>query len=305
MVHSTRNCNFASQKVHRVHLAEKVKQSERKCDDDLEISMAETVEVEYEVGDMVWAKVKSHPWWPGLIFNEEWAVPSVCKRKKVGHVLVAFFGDSSYGWFHPKELLPFETHYVEKSKQTKAPAFLDAVEDAEVEISWRAELGLACLCHNLLSLTPINYFGWFYSVNLKGYDSSGVYSMKQIQSARDGFQPAAALSFVRQMALMPGEKMQQNVDWIKNVATVCAYRKAVFEEIDEMHVLSLVEESEKLTKSFVDLEEQEEEVPFQGLNDHFSHVHCILLNASSNKFPLSLFILISYTFFARLIQLFC
>ncbi|CAI9778717.1 unnamed protein product [Fraxinus pennsylvanica] len=47
----------------------------------------------YQVGDMVWGKVKSHPWWPGFIHNEAFATPSVRRTKHEGHVLVAFFGD--------------------------------------------------------------------------------------------------------------------------------------------------------------------------------------------------------------------
>ncbi|TKY52241.1 DNA mismatch repair protein Msh6 [Spatholobus suberectus] len=60
----------------------------------------------FEVGDMVWGKVKSHPWWPGHVYNEAFASAAVRRTKREGHVLVAFFGDSSYGWFEPSELIP-------------------------------------------------------------------------------------------------------------------------------------------------------------------------------------------------------
>ncbi|KAI4295174.1 hypothetical protein MLD38_040554 [Melastoma candidum] len=83
----------------------------------------------YNVGDMVWGKVKSHPWWPGHIFNEAFASSTVRKSRRDGSVLVAFFGDSSYGWFDP-ELIPFETNFAEKSKQTTSRAFTKAVEEA-------------------------------------------------------------------------------------------------------------------------------------------------------------------------------
>ncbi|CAH1432505.1 unnamed protein product [Lactuca virosa] len=36
----------------------------------------------YEVGDMVWGKVKSHPWWPGHVFNEEFATTFVRRSKR-------------------------------------------------------------------------------------------------------------------------------------------------------------------------------------------------------------------------------
>lgn len=281
MVYIMRNDNFAAQNVPAENLAEKHREVKGGDSDELEDIVAGAVEVKYEVGDMVWAKVKSYPWWPGQIFKEDWAVPSVRKTKKEGHVLVAFFGDSSFGWFDPKELLPFDPHYVEKSKKTKSPAFLDAVEDAEDEVSRRAALGLACPCNNLLSMRPINYFDCFYAVGIKGYDSSGVYSLKQMRSARDEFQPVVTLSFMRQLALMPGGKLQQNVDWIKNVAMVCAYRMAVFEEIDETCLLSYADQSENLSNSVINMEEQQEEVPYEGLNYHFSQYYVMYFLCSS------------------------
>ncbi|KAJ6305908.1 hypothetical protein OIU78_021274 [Salix suchowensis] len=38
----------------------------------------------FEVGDMVWGKVKSHPWWPGHIFNEAFASSSVRRTRREG-----------------------------------------------------------------------------------------------------------------------------------------------------------------------------------------------------------------------------
>lgn len=77
----------------------------------------------HEVGDMVWGRVESHPWWPGQIFDEAFACPSVCNTKKKCHVLVAFYGDNSYGWFEPGELIPFDPHFTEKSKQINTRIF--------------------------------------------------------------------------------------------------------------------------------------------------------------------------------------
>nr|XP_023902112.1 uncharacterized protein LOC112013958 [Quercus suber]POE48493.1 isoform 2 of putative oxidoreductase glyr1 [Quercus suber] len=190
--------------------------------------------VKYEVGDMVWGKVKSYPWWPGQIFDEAFAVLSVRRTKKKGHVLVAFFGDSSYGWLNVKELIPFDPHYAEKSMQTNAKAFVSAVEDAENEACRRAALGLECRCRGPSNFRPVDARG-FYAVDVGGYEPHGVYSMEQIRRARDEFFPLEMLSFVWQMALMPCSKLQGNVDWIKSMAKVLAYRMAVFEESDETY----------------------------------------------------------------------
>lgn len=188
----------------------------------------------FEIGDMVWGKVKSHPWWPGYIFNASFAPPDVRRTKKEGHVLVAFLGDSSYGWFLPDELIPFDPSYLEKSKQTTAKNFVKAVDEAEDEVSRRAALGLTCCCRN-----PKNfrYFGFpgYLRVDVPGYERGAEYSMEQIDSARDSFVPEDMMSFLQQLALSPQSELREGVDFIRNKARLLAYRKAVFEEFDETY----------------------------------------------------------------------
>ncbi|KAL2491942.1 Tudor/PWWP/MBT superfamily protein [Abeliophyllum distichum] len=188
----------------------------------------------YEVGDMVWGKVKSHPWWPGFIYNEAFATPSVRRTKHEGHVLVAFFGDGSYGWFEPAELIPFEKNFAEKSRQTLSRSFLKAVEEAVDEVSRRRGLGLVCRCRNEFNLWPTSVEGYSV-VDVAGYEQGAVYSTSQIEKARDSFRPREILAFVQQLALKPLADEYWMLDFIKNKATVFAYRKALFEEYDETY----------------------------------------------------------------------
>ncbi|XP_009412088.2 PWWP domain-containing protein 1 [Musa acuminata AAA Group] len=188
----------------------------------------------FELGDMVWGKVKSHPWWPGHIFSEAFASPSVRRTKGEGHVLVAFFGDSSYGWFDPAELIPFDPHYAEKSKQTTLRPFVKAVEEAADETSRREALAVTCYCRNTVNIRPARVPGYFY-VDVPGFEPGGVYSSKQINSTRDKFSPEKALAFVLQTALDPLAGDQASIDQIKNIAMMFAYRRAVFEEFDETY----------------------------------------------------------------------
>ncbi|XP_022718205.1 uncharacterized protein LOC111276713 [Durio zibethinus] len=187
-----------------------------------------------EVGDMVWGKVKSHPWWPGHIFNEAFASPSVRRTRREGHVLVAFFGDSSYGWFDPAELVPFDRHFMEKSQQTNLRTFVKAVEEAMDEANRRRGLGLACKCRNPYNFRPTNVQGYF-AVDVPDYEPNGVYSVKQIRNARNSFKTGETLSFVKQLASAPGACDQQSIEFFKNKATVFSFRKAVFEEFDETY----------------------------------------------------------------------
>lgn len=193
----------------------------------------ETVGYGFKIGDMVWAKVKSHPMWPGFIYNEAFATPSVRRGKHKGHVLVAFFGDGSYGWFQPTELVPFEENFAEKSKQTTSRSFLNAVEEAMDELSRRSSLGLACRCRNEFNFWPSTVEGYF-SVDV-GDPEPGVYDSSQISKARGSFQTREMLSFVQLMALEPRNENRCTIDFIQNKAIVLAYRKAQFEEFDETY----------------------------------------------------------------------
>ncbi|XWS24867.1 hypothetical protein CRYUN_Cryun27aG0021800 [Craigia yunnanensis] len=188
----------------------------------------------FEVGDMVWGKVKSHPWWPGHIFNEAFASPSVRRTRREGHVLVAFFRDSSYGWFDPAELISFDCHFMEKSQQTNSRTFVKAVEEAMDEASRRRGLGLACKCRNPYNFRPTNVQGYF-AVDVPDYEPNGVYSVNQIRNARNSFKPSETLSFVKQLASAPEACDQQSIEFFKNKATVFSFRKAVFEEFDETY----------------------------------------------------------------------
>ncbi|XP_031484885.1 PWWP domain-containing protein 1-like [Nymphaea colorata] len=188
----------------------------------------------FQPGDMVWGKVKSHPWWPGHVFCETFASAPVRRTKREGYLLVAFFGDSSYGWFDPDELVPFEPHFAEKSKQTSSRNFMRAVEEAVDEACRRCALGLACCCRNPNMFRPSHVEGYF-AVDVVDYEAGGVYSERQIKEARDNFKPVECLSFVQQLALTPRSTDHQSLGSIKSIATVLSYRRAVFIEFDETY----------------------------------------------------------------------
>lgn len=185
----------------------------------------------YEIGDMVWGKVKSHPWWPGHIYSESFASSSVRRTKREGHVLVAFFGDNSYGWFDPAELIPFEPNFAEKSKQTSSRTFFKAVEEAVDEVNRRSSMALSCRCRNPFNFWPTDVDGYFVAYE------AGIYSASQIKKARDNFQPGVMIDFVKQLACSPMSRINEmdSINFIQNKAIVLSFRKAVFEEFDETY----------------------------------------------------------------------
>ncbi|XP_047337968.1 PWWP domain-containing protein 1-like [Impatiens glandulifera] len=191
----------------------------------------------YEVGDLVWGKVKSHPWWPGHIYSDTFASPAVRRTKRPGHYLVAFFGDSSYGWFPTEELVPFEPNFDEKSQQTNSRNFVKAVEEAVDEIRRRSGMGLSCRCRNTYNFRPTKFEGYF-SVDINGHELGGIYSMNQIEKARDLLQPKKTLDNIKIAAQMPLDVDYHDIRVIHNNAATFAYRRSVYEEFDETYALA-------------------------------------------------------------------
>ncbi|KAM3378120.1 PWWP domain-containing protein 1 [Capsicum galapagoense] len=185
----------------------------------------------FEMGDMVWGKVKSHPWWPGHIYNEAFATPSVRRSKREDCILVAFYGDSSYGWFDPDDLVHFEPTFAEKSLQTHVKNFIKAVEEGVDEVGRRSALGLVCHCRKKYRLRAVSVNG-FFAVDFSDLERNCTYSASQIKKARERFQPKETLDFVKKLALKPRSKVRQDLDFVKKKATTLAFRKAAFEEDD-------------------------------------------------------------------------
>ena len=83
----------------------------------------------FVVGDLVWAKMKGFPPWPGrvVIPIKSMKRPAV---KKVMHPIY-FFGSENYAWIEDNNVLNFHEHKKTLSKQSKTTAFLDAVKAIE------------------------------------------------------------------------------------------------------------------------------------------------------------------------------
>ncbi|KAI3979392.1 hypothetical protein MKX01_001584 [Papaver californicum] len=103
---------------------------------------------EYSASDLVWGKVKSHPWWPGQIFDPQAASKLAKKHQKHDRkrLLVAYFGDQTFAWNVASSLKPFEAHFSQMEKQTDMEEFRFAIGSALEEISRRVQRGLVCSC---------------------------------------------------------------------------------------------------------------------------------------------------------------
>ncbi|KAL4570258.1 hypothetical protein LXL04_025910 [Taraxacum kok-saghyz] len=191
---------------------------------------------QFNVGDIVWAKLHGHPWWPSIIYNEALTTPQVQETKKEGFFLVSFFGDNSYIWLNPKNLLHFQSNFRSHSNRSNSPLFIKAVNEAVYETNHRAAIGLTCPCLYYSSYRPSQVEG-FLEVDLNGYSSGGVYSVKQINGFRQEFEPVQTLSFVQILAL-DSINVNQDLNFSKEVARVLAFRKAKYAEVDEPYFVA-------------------------------------------------------------------
>lgn len=101
---------------------------------------------QFRVGDFVWGKIKSHPWWPGRVYDPSNASDYAKKVKQRDKILVAYFGDSTFAWCNPSQLSPFEENFVEMFKQSNSKSFVNAVKEAVDEVGRLVDLKMTCAC---------------------------------------------------------------------------------------------------------------------------------------------------------------
>lgn len=124
----------------------------RECTMEMDEGNVDSYEVEYmedhrySVGDLVWGKIKSHPWWPGQIYDPSHASESAMKYNQKDRLLVAYFGDGSFAWCLPSQLIPFAQYFEDMSKQSTSKTFVNAVQEAVDEIGRLVELEMTCPC---------------------------------------------------------------------------------------------------------------------------------------------------------------
>ncbi|KAI3687923.1 hypothetical protein L1987_81627 [Smallanthus sonchifolius] len=116
-----------------------------KVSDENEV-INEVKEGEYKVADIVWAKVKNYPWWPGQIFDPSSSTDKAKKYSNKKGFLVGYFGDQTFAWNKPSNLKPFRKNFCKLEKQGNSKAFFHAVDCALDEVSRRVDFGLACSC---------------------------------------------------------------------------------------------------------------------------------------------------------------
>ncbi|KAG6395942.1 hypothetical protein SASPL_142076 [Salvia splendens] len=103
----------------------------------------------FRAGDLVWAKIKSQPWWPAQVYDPRDASELALKHSREGCVLVCLFGDGSCSWCLPLQLVPLVENLDRMWSERPSRSFEQAVHRAFDEIGRLMELKILCRCISL------------------------------------------------------------------------------------------------------------------------------------------------------------
>lgn len=199
-------------------------------------------EGEFSSSDLVWGKVRSHPWWPGQIFDHSDASDKAMKYYKKDRFLVAYFGDRTFAWNDSTVLKPFRAKFSQIEKHTNSEAFNNALTCALEEVSRRVELGLACSC------TPHDIYK---KIECQIVENAGI---KKESSKRRGmdktalvssFEPDKLIDYVRLLAKSPyDENDKMDLVMAKAQLLSCARYKGYRQLSEYQFCGNLIEDSD-------------------------------------------------------------
>lgn len=181
-----------------------------------------TAKVKISDSDLVWAKVRSHPWWPGQVFDASAATDKAKKYFKKGSFLVTYFGDCTFAWNDASRLKPFRQHFSQMAKQSSLPDFIDAIDFALEEVSRRIEFGLACSCISKEVYQKIKTQN-IINPGIRE-DSSSIYGGDKVSSAIF-FEPANLVEYVKRLACSPSYDATDALQLVSQRARLLAFNR--------------------------------------------------------------------------------
>ncbi|KAL5202484.1 hypothetical protein ABZP36_013436 [Zizania latifolia] len=156
---------------------------------------------DFRVSDLVWGKVRSHPWWPGEIFDPSDASDLALKHQKKDSHLVAYFGDNTFAWCDESQLKPFVANYSQMEKQSGSDAFVSSVNYALEELSRRILSGMSCSCLP----EELSDNGMSYMVENAGLKDGVTCSAVNRSEILSCFSQENLLDYIKSLALFPGQ----------------------------------------------------------------------------------------------------
>ncbi|XP_059299976.1 uncharacterized protein LOC132052452 [Lycium ferocissimum] len=155
---------------------------------EAEGDVSDNQEHNFAVGDLVWVKIKTDLWWPGMICDPH-ASKDAGKCDKRNGFFVKHFGNSNSVWCQAFQLKPFIEYFGLMSCQNKSKSFYGAIEKALGEFGRRVKQKMTCSCFSKENQVAAQNFP-------SKEDGSGgsVFSASQ-------FEPSNFLEFIRLRAL--------------------------------------------------------------------------------------------------------
>ncbi|KAL9263633.1 PWWP domain-containing protein [Drosera capensis] len=156
-------------------------------------------EVRFLASDLVWGKARSHPWWPGQIFEPWDASEQAKKHFKSNTYLVAYYGDQTFAWNEETKLKPFWPFFSQMSKQGDTEPFWIAVDCVLEEAYRRVEFAMSCRCLG-------DTFG---RVKTQIVENAGIREESCVREGgdrfftADSFEPVKFLPYFKALALLP------------------------------------------------------------------------------------------------------
>ncbi|XP_061351343.1 PWWP domain-containing protein 5 [Gastrolobium bilobum] len=225
-------------------------------------------ELSFYVSDLVWGKVRGHPWWPGQIFDPSAASEMAKRHLKEDCYLIAYFGDQTFSWNDVSMIKPFQPYFSQMEKQSDLEEFQHAVDSALYEVSRRVEFGLSCPC------MPEEVFS---ELKTQAISNAGI---RQHTCRRNGggrftdatsFEPMKLVNYVKSLAQSPYMEYDRLDFVIARAQLLSFYRSKGYSQLPEFAVLGPLFENDVE----IQLMREREKIDEQELKTHlgFSQKH--------------------------------
>ena len=196
---------------------------------------------EFHVSDLVWGKVRSHPWWPGQIFDPSDSSDKAKKYFRKDGYLIAYFGDQTFAWNEEARIKSFRGHFSQMEKQSNKEEFHYAVVCALEEISRRVEFGLACSCTSEEVYAKLRT-QIIANAGIREESSrrvGGDYSL-----TADSFEPVELVNYIKELAQSPRGEANRLELVIARAQLSAFYRWKGYSQLPEFNMVGALLESD-------------------------------------------------------------
>ena len=196
---------------------------------------------EFHVSDLVWGKVRSHPWWPGQIFDPSDSSDKAKKYFRKDGYLIAYFGDQTFAWNEEARIKSFRGHFLQMEKQSNKEEFHYAVVCALEEISRRVDFGLACSCTSEEVYAKLRT-QIIANAGIREESSrrvGGDYSL-----TADSFEPVELVNYIKELAQSPRGEANRLELVIARAQLSAFYRWKGYSQLPEFNMVGALLESD-------------------------------------------------------------